>query len=125
MPAPSVPPELLEVAGMALRRLTTADAGAVAVAVARNLDHLHPWMPWAVSESATVEFQQDRLAGPAGTWDDASDYGYGLFCGSGDLVGVFGLHRRIAPAALELGYWVDAAHTGRGLGRAGAGALTT
>ena len=34
-----------------------------------------------------------------------------------------GLHGRIGPGALEIGYWVGEGHTGRGLATAGARAL--
>jgi RimJ/RimL family protein N-acetyltransferase len=37
---------------------------------------------------------------------------------------MFGLHGRIGPGALEIGYWVARDHTGRSLATNGAAALT-
>ena len=41
-----------------------------------------------------------------------------------DIVGNCGLHRRIGPTGLEIGYWVSAVHTRSGYATAAAGALT-
>jgi RimJ/RimL family protein N-acetyltransferase len=40
------------------------------------------------------------------------------------VVGGCGLHRRVGVEALEIGYWVNAAHTRRGYAAAAARALT-
>ena len=71
-----------------------------------------------------------RGTGSAGSWAEpgsgapASDYEYGVFLADGSVVGGCGLHRRIGPSALEIGYWVHVAHTRRGIATAAAGALT-
>ncbi len=41
------------------------------------------------------------------------------------MLGTFGLHRRIGPGGIEMGYWIHAAHAGRGYGSAAARALTS
>jgi len=125
MPRPSVPPQRVELEGLVLRRLTPDDAPAIAEAAGASLEHLRPWMPWATPEMITVEAQRQRLQGPAGMWVRRGGYGYGAFLRDDDrLVGAFGLHRRIGPSALEIGYWVHVDHTRRGIATAGAGALT-
>lgn len=122
----TVPPESMEAGALVLRRLTPEDAPALSRAVTESLDHLRPWMPWATPEAATVKAQRARLGGPAGTWEpDGSEYGFGMFLASdGTLVGGIGLHRRVGPRALEIGYWVHVAHTGRGYATSAAGAVT-
>ena len=40
------------------------------------------------------------------------------------MLGTFGLHRRIGPDGIEMGYWIHADHAGRGYGTAAARALT-
>jgi RimJ/RimL family protein N-acetyltransferase len=57
-------------------------------------------------------------------WNSGSGYEYGIFLPDHTLVGGCGLHRRIGPSALEIGYWVHVAHTRRGIATACAGALT-
>ncbi len=120
-----VPPERIEAGGVIVRRLTPGDAPALCRAATESLDHLRPWMPWAIPGAVTVEAQRTRLEGPAGEWQpDGAEYSFGVFLGDGSLVGAIGLHRRIGPGALEIGYWVHVAHTGRGIATAAAGALT-
>ncbi len=41
-----------------------------------------------------------------------------------DFLGAFGLHRRIGPDGIEMGYWIHADRAGRGYGTAAARALT-
>ena len=44
--------------------------------------------------------------------------------GETGILGVIGLHRRVALGGIEIGYWVHAAHAGRGLGLAAARVVT-
>lgn len=124
----ALPPERVELGETVLRRLTVADAGAVARAVADNLEHLRPWMPWAGAESADERFQRRRLAEGEAQWNRGADFGYGLFAngdhGEGRLLGAFGLTARRGPKALEIGYWLCADATGRGLASRAVEALT-
>jgi ribosomal-protein-serine acetyltransferase len=98
---------------LVVRMWTEDDAPALGRAVRESLDHLRPWMPWAAQEPVGARARRawirDRLTEAA----DGGDRAYGLFLG-GRVVGGCGLHRRIGPAALELGYWVHAAFTRRG-----------
>ncbi len=119
-----VPPERIDIPGYVLRRLTVRDAPAVSAAASRSLEHLQPWMPWATPEGVTVETQRLRMSGPAWSWSPDGDYGYGVFLADGALVGALGLHRRVGPGALEIGYWVHVDHTRRGIATASARALT-
>jgi RimJ/RimL family protein N-acetyltransferase len=122
------PPERLDLGESVLRRLTVADAASVAGAVADNLEHLRPWMPWAGTESADERFQRRRLAEAETQWNRGADFGYGLFAngeeGEGRLLGAFGLTARRGPKTLEIGYWLCADATGRGFASRAVEALT-
>jgi ribosomal-protein-serine acetyltransferase len=120
----SYPPERIELAAFELRRMTVGDAAAVSSAATESLEHLRPWMPWATPEGVSFEAQRRRLSGRGATWTATGDYEFGMFLPDGGCVGGCGLHRRIGPGALEIGYWVHAQFTRRGFATASAGALT-
>jgi RimJ/RimL family protein N-acetyltransferase len=118
MRMPALPPERVDLGDVVVRRLTVADAAAVATAVGENLEHLRPWMPWANAESADERFQRRRLAEADAQWARGADFGYGLFAADGDdgrLLGAFGLTARRGARTLEIGYWLRADATRRGL----------
>jgi hypothetical protein len=102
-PVPTRPPERIEFDGLVLRRERLGDEALVADSVLANLDHLRPWMPWAVPAAATVSAQRERLAKVEQWWEANSDYSYLLLdAAETSLLGIFGLHRRIGPEAIEL-----------------------
>ncbi|MEV6209927.1 GNAT family N-acetyltransferase [Kitasatospora sp. NPDC051914] len=120
------PPELLPLPlGASLRRRRVADAAALNEAVRTNLDHLRPWMPWAKAAPSMEHSIEMSRAGEE-VWDAGTDFMYVLAPDAepGEVIGAFGLHGRIGPGALEIGYWVSERHVGRGLATAGARALT-
>jgi RimJ/RimL family protein N-acetyltransferase len=119
-----VPPERIDIPGYILRRLTVRDAPALSVAANESLEHLRPWMPWATAEGVSVEAQRLRMSGPAWAWAPDGDYAYGVFLADGRLVGALGLHRRVGPGALEIGYWVHVDHVRTGIATTSARALT-
>ncbi len=119
------PPERIGLDDIVLRRERLGDEVLVADAVKANLDHLRPWMPWAVPVAATVSAQRERLAKVEQWWEASSDFSYLLLDAAElDLLGIFGLHRRIGPGAIELGYWLTNAALGKGRATAAARALT-
>jgi RimJ/RimL family protein N-acetyltransferase len=119
------PPERIDLEMLVLRRSLVQDAAMIASAVGANLAHLAPWMPWATPESATEAAQRERLVAAAPEWDDGVSYEFLLLDRrSGDLLGIFGLHRRLGPGAIELGYWLGLDAVGQGHATAAARALT-
>jgi RimJ/RimL family protein N-acetyltransferase len=114
------PEEVIELGQVTLRRYRPDDLEAVFQAVTESLEHLRPWMPWAAnySEQSAAEF----LAMSARHWEDGSEYNYAIIAG-GALAGSCGLMARIGPGGLEIGYWVHAAYTRRGLATAASAAL--
>ncbi|MFB7674585.1 GNAT family N-acetyltransferase [Kitasatospora purpeofusca] len=120
------PPELLRPAeGITLRRRSASQSLALNAAVRANLDHLRPWLEWA-AEAPTVARTAELTEAGAAAWDAGTDFIYlvGLDAEPGRVIGSFGLHRRIGPGALEIGYWVGTDHVGRGIATAAARALT-
>ncbi|GAA1143348.1 RimJ/RimL family protein N-acetyltransferase [Kitasatospora gansuensis] len=120
------PPELIALpGGVSLRRRGLADADPLNAAVVANLDHLRPWMAWA-AEAPTPELSRELAQAGVTAWDEGTDFMYlvGLDDRPGSVVGAFGLHGRIGPGALEIGYWVSADHTRRGIATAAAARLT-
>ncbi|MFJ8650525.1 GNAT family N-acetyltransferase [Streptomyces sp. NPDC093546] len=92
-----------------LRPADPADAPALAAALARNRAHMRPWEPRRPDAYYTAEEQRARLTAPGSrTW---------LAFHGEDVVGCATLSGiALGPfRSAFLGYWVDAAHTGRGL----------
>lgn len=109
-----------------MQRETVADAERVARAVADNLSHLGPWMDWAVPEAAASAVQRERIASAMEHWQDGTEYGYLLLARDSDeLLGMCGLHRRVGPGGIELGYWLTETAVGHGHVTSAAQALTT
>ncbi|MFF2043131.1 GNAT family N-acetyltransferase [Kitasatospora sp. NPDC058170] len=120
------PPELLPLpGGVSLHRRASGHAAALNAAVLADLDHLRPWMEWA-AEAPSPEATAEVIRAGAAAWAAGTDFMYlaGLDAQPGSVVGAFGLHGRLGPGALELGYWVLSRHTGRGIATSAARALT-
>jgi RimJ/RimL family protein N-acetyltransferase len=108
--------------GLELRRWTAGDAQRVYDAVTESFDHLHPWAPWA-ARPPTFEDEQAFVTQAIRDWDEGRTYAYGIFDPEGNLLGSTALMKP-EGADMEIGYWVHAAHTGRGLITAAAATLT-
>ena len=106
-----------------LRCWRVDDAVTLSTLVQANLDHLRPWMPWVASEPLTEAARRDLIAGWARARDAGGDAIYGIFV-DGEAIGGCGLHRRIGPDGLEIGYWVAQPHCRRGYASDAAAALT-
>ena len=82
-------------------------------------------MPWATPENVTQSAQRQRLQKVEQSWDDAQDHSFLLLDASETtLLGVFGMHRRIGPEAIEIGYWLSHRAVGNGYATQAARALT-
>ncbi|MHB1536402.1 MAG: GNAT family N-acetyltransferase [Acidimicrobiales bacterium] len=118
------PPARLDGAPVFLARPSLSDAQPLATAVNESLEELRPWMPWAQAP-ASAQTMGTFLRRAAADWDRGCGFTY-LIRRADDLaiIGCCGLHARIGPGALEIGYWVHSRHTGRGVATAAADALT-
>lgn len=123
--APNIgPPERIEVEGIVLRRWMPDDRQARFEALLASYEHLRPWMSW-IQEPPTLEGQRalDELRGDA--WLGEDSFLYGIFDAvDGSVLGAIGVHDRVGPGGLELGYWCHVAHTGKGVMTRAAGELT-
>ena len=107
-----------------LRAYGWSDVPVLLTVLAANHERLARWMPWA-QEPPTEQSVHDFLEGAIDGFGQASaDYAITLADGDHAYVGGCGLIDRIGPGGLEIGYWLDGAHTGRGLMTEAAGLLT-
>lgn len=107
-----------------LRRRSIADNEQMLAAIRLSLEHLRPWMPWA-AQPPTDQTVREVAERSIRQWDADEEYGLGMYeVDTGELVGASGLHRRVGPGGIEIGYWVRADRTGRGYAKAAAAALT-
>lgn len=120
----STPPATISAGPIELRRRSVADNGQMLDAVTMSLEHLRPWMPWA-AQAPTEQSVREVAERSIQQWDADEQYALGMYdVGSDELVGAAGLHRRVGPDGIEIGYWVRVDCTGRGYATAAAAALT-
>lgn len=118
--------ERIETPRLILRRWRPEDAPRLKALVDANLDHLRPWMPWAMQEPSPVETIIDRLERFERHHREGLEWTMAIFLGDDEtLIGGAGLHPRIGPDALEIGYWIAEPHTRRGYATETAAALTS
>jgi RimJ/RimL family protein N-acetyltransferase len=81
-------------------------------------------MPWITAEPLSLADRTHLVADFARQWVNCESFVYGIFDGD-TPIGSTGLHPRIGPGGVEIGYWVHPAWTGRGIATATTRALTT
>lgn len=123
--APGVgPPERIDLGDMLIRRWGPGDLVPRFEALTASFAHIHPWMDW-LSEPTTLERQRVFGEAVAASWPSVDrGFNYGIFGGEGVVLGAVGLHDRLGPPAVEIGYWCHVAHTGRGVMTRSVAALT-
>jgi ribosomal-protein-serine acetyltransferase len=110
--------------GVRVRALVGGDVRALHRAITESVEHLRPWMPWIDDEPQSLEQRGAFIDGARRRWSAGGDLTAGIFV-VGTLVGCCGLHRRIGPHGLEIGYWIHPASTRRGYATDAARLLTT
>jgi ribosomal-protein-serine acetyltransferase len=100
--------------GVVVRRWVPDDAEALVRAVTESAEHLRPWMPWMAHEPASVEQRITLIENWHRDWAAGGDVVMGVFVDD-QVAGGSGLHRRLGPDGLEIGYWIHAGFTRRGL----------
>ena len=110
------PPRRIATERFLLRRYEPGDAPLLKEAVDSSIDHLRPFMPWTPAEPQPLEDSVEVLRGFAAQFDSGEQFVFGIFArGERELLGGTGLHPRIGPGALEIGYWVRASAVRRGV----------
>ena len=119
------PPYRIVTERLVLRCWDPRDAPLLKDAVDSSIDQLLPWMPWAAHEPQPLADKVALLREFRGKFDLGQDFTYGIFSSDEDeVVGGTGLHTRVGPEALEIGYWIRASRTGNGLCTEAVAALT-
>jgi RimJ/RimL family protein N-acetyltransferase len=119
------PPYVIRTERLTLRCWEPRDAPLLKDALDTSLDHLRPWMPWAADEPKPLEEKAELLRVFRGRFDLGEDFVYGIFArDEREVIGGSGLHTRIGPDALEIGYWIRASRIARGYARESTAALT-
>jgi RimJ/RimL family protein N-acetyltransferase len=125
MPPADRPPGEVAAGSITLVRYHGGETPALLRAVSESVDHLRPWMPWT-AEAPTVQSQGEFVLRAIGQWQTGESFGYWMRENTtGALVGGCGLHARLGPDAIEIGYWVHRNWTRRGYATSAARALTT
>ena len=115
----------IETERLLLRCFEPTDAAAMNAAVEASLEHLRPWMPWAMADVPTFDERVAWLRSQRGAFDLDHDHAYGVFDPGGrEVLGASGLHTRAGEGAREIGYWVHVDHIGQGYASELAAALT-
>jgi len=120
----SVAPDVLQVGEYIVRKYERSDAEALVIAVTESCEHLRPWMPWIKFEPQTVTQRAELIKTWNSSWEDLTDFVMGIFLDD-RVVGGTGLHLRGAANTVDIGYWVHADFTGKGIASRVSQALTT
>ncbi len=118
-------PYRIETERLVIRCYEPGDAPLVKEAIDSSLDHLRAWMPWAEQEPQTLEEKTDLLAAFRSAFHAGENFTYGIFSADeGEVLGGTGLHPRVGPGGLEIGYWIRASATREGIASESSAALT-
>lgn len=109
-----LPDCVAEGASLTVRRWTVDDAAALGAAVEESREHLQAWMPFANDPPLSLDARRCLIDRWTSEWATGGDCLYGIFVQS-QVAGSCGLHRRLGPNGLEIGYWLHPAFTGRGI----------
>ena len=82
-------------------------------------------MPWVQAEPLELSARVDTLRRFRSLFDRGEDFLFAI-CSreGGEILGGLGLHPRVGPGGLEIGYWVRAGATGLGIATEAAAAAT-
>jgi RimJ/RimL family protein N-acetyltransferase len=108
-------PYRVETERLVIRCYEPRDAPLTKDAIDSSLEHLRPWMPWVEEEPQTLEEKTDLLKSFRAQFDAGENFVMGVFSANETRqLGGSGLHPRVEPGGLEIGYFVraDAARQG-------------
>lgn len=116
----------LETERLVLEAASPAFAEPMKRAIDASLEHLSPWLPWMAEEPTPIERKIEKLRELRAAFDRGEQLPYHVLAKAhpGEVVGGAGLMPRVGARALEIGYWLAAAHLGKGYVREAAAALT-
>jgi RimJ/RimL family protein N-acetyltransferase len=118
-------PYRIETERLVARCYEPRDAPLLKEAIDSSLEHLRAFMQWAYNEPQTVEQKVELVKLFRSDFDTGQSFTYGIFAADeSELLGGAGLEPRVGPGGLEIGYWVRASATRRGIATELAAALT-
>jgi ribosomal-protein-serine acetyltransferase len=120
MEAPEIP---IVTERLVLRPWEDDDVDAMTQAITASVEHLRPWMPWIAHEPLDRAGRLEVIQRFRSEWESGASFTLAMFR-DGAVVGGTGLHPRVGPGGLEIGYWVHVDHIGQGMATEAASALT-
>jgi len=97
-----------------LRQISEDDTEELTAVIDRNRCYLREWLPW-LDNSAGLHDTARFIGRSVEQAVDDNGLTFGIVC-NGALAGVIGQHYvDLANRRTEMGYWLDAAHQGRGI----------
>jgi RimJ/RimL family protein N-acetyltransferase len=118
-------PYRIETERLVIRCYEPGDASLLKDAIDSSLDHLRPWMPWTEHEPQTLEEKTDLLKSFRSQYDLGDNFVMGIFSADeSEVLGGTGLHPRLEPGGLEIGYFVRVSATRQGIITESTAALT-
>ena len=121
-----LPPARFDLGDAVLRWSEVGDAPRLAAAARASFEHLRPWMTWATSlDVMTDPAMAAFLTGAIEKRAEGTEVAYSLWTpDERTVLGGAGIHDRVGAGSLEIGYWLAASATGRGLVTRAAALLT-
>jgi RimJ/RimL family protein N-acetyltransferase len=118
-------PYRIETERLVIRCYDPRDAPLLKDAIDSSLEHLRPWMPWVENEPQTIEEKVELVRYFRSNYDTGENFTCGIFSADeAELIGGTGLHQRLGPGGLEIGYWIRASATRHGFVTESTAALT-
>jgi RimJ/RimL family protein N-acetyltransferase len=103
------PPYRIETERLVVRCYDPRDAPLLKEAVDASLGHLRRYMPWTEDEPQPVAEKVELIRRFRAAFDTGENFTYGIFDREEARVfGGTGLHPRVGPGGLEIGYWIRA-----------------
>jgi [ribosomal protein S5]-alanine N-acetyltransferase len=108
----------LEGPDLYLRPYQPGDAEAQLDLVLRNRDFLHAFEPPRPDAHYTLAGQRELITIDRDRWASGVRFAFGVFTTSGEIIGRVALDNVVLGAwhNATVGYWIDRAHNGRGIG---------